>query len=138
MQNKVNGSKFRTPVDLMEPPMDKVLNNRRFLVVTPHVVIGEDLRETLQASADTEVEVDVFASLESAWELPYEVAFFGYPLADVLADERVLVMRKAGCQIVVLNGHIPQPDVVPAKIRVLSQPFTSEDVDVLMRDLVVR
>lgn len=110
--------------------MDKVQGARRFLVVTPYIVVGEDLKEALTTFVDAEV-VHV-ASLDAAVEEEYELAIFGIPLEVVLHDRRVRAMHNAGTQIVILNGHFPKETLAGTGVLALTQPFSTEDVEALL------
>lgn len=112
--------------------MDKAHNVSRFLVVTPNIVVGEDLRETLLEYAGTEV--DVRTSLADDWSHDYRLAIFGVSVDRLLNDPRVRTMHKSGVQIVVLNGHFPKSALSGTGILALSQPFVTSDVEELLRD----
>ena len=115
--------------------MDKALHARRFLVVTPNIVVGEDLKEALSAYADAEVEL--VTSMDVAVAEPYELAIFGLPLDHILHDRRVRRMNKAGTRIVILNGHFPKSRLNGTGVLVLSQPFATEDVEALFRQIEI-
>ncbi len=111
--------------------MDNAVSGRRFLVVTPNVVVGEDLREVMMTYGGTEV--DFFTSLDSIWQNSYDLAIFGLSIEELLVDQRVRDLRSSGTKIVILNGHFPVSALEGTFIEVLSQPFTTEDVEALIR-----
>lgn len=113
--------------------MDKVLENRRFLVVTPNIVVGEDLKEALLTFRDAEV--DLVPALDTVEDKPYGIAIFGLPLDVVLQNRSVRALHNAGTQIVILNGHFPAETLEGTGIVTLSQPFSTEDVEALLHRL---
>lgn len=105
---------------------------RRSLIVTQHVVVAEDLREILLERLGSIV--DTRYSLRSDWATGYALAFFGFPLREVLDDARITSMRAAGTKIVVLNGHLADTNPLAGQVSILEQPFRSADVvDLLVR-----
>ncbi|MGR3513528.1 MAG: hypothetical protein ACU0GG_12270 [Paracoccaceae bacterium] len=113
--------------------MDQTLEKRRFLVATPNIVVGQDLKEALMTSS--EAEVDLVVNLDQAAERPYEIAVFGLPLDAVLSDPRVRALHKSGTQIVVLNGHFSHDALNGTGVIALSQPFSTEDVEALLKEI---
>ena len=103
---------------------------RRFLVVTPNIVVGEDLREAMSSYAGADV--DVVASLDLAAGEPYDVAVFGLRIDEVLHDCRVRALRNAGTRIVVLGGSLPSSALDGTGVTLLPQPFLTEDVENLL------
>ncbi|MEL6284803.1 MAG: hypothetical protein AAFQ18_01210 [Pseudomonadota bacterium] len=111
--------------------MDKVLNKRRYLVVTPNIVVGEDLKEALLTYRDADVEL--VSTLDKMVAKSYEIAIFGLPLDVVLHDRAVRALHNAGTQVVILNGHFPAKTLEGTGVVALSQPFSSEDVEALVQ-----
>ena len=102
-------------------------SRRRFLVVTRHVIVAEDLREALGCTRGNII--DVNREFQEQWTGPYDAAFFSVPLEDLLRDERVIDLRRQGTQIVSIDGDVPDSEYEGTGIIPLSQPFSSLDVD---------
>lgn len=114
--------------------MELAVGLRRILIVTLKTIVGEDLREALFAY--TNAEVDLVPQIEDSREEAFDVAIFGLPLDRVLHDRRVRSLHNAGTQIVILNGHYDPRTLDGTGIRVLAQPFSTEDVYALMDDVI--
>ena len=106
---------------------------RKFLVITPNVVVAEDLREILTDFGDCIVEV--FSSMADTWTHRYDVAFFAIPVAELLSDRRVRQMHDAGTRVIVLDGGLPESVYDGTGIFALAQPFRTEDVLALLEKL---
>ncbi len=106
---------------------------RKFLVITPNVVVAEDLREILTDIGDCMVEV--FTSMADTWSHRYDVAFFAIPVGDLLSDRRVREMHDAGTRVIVLDGGLPESAYEGTGLFALAQPFRTEDVLALLEKL---
>ena len=105
----------------------------RFLVVTPNVLVGEDLYDIL--GLITGGTVDLRSSMEDHWGISYDAAFFGFPIETLMADMRVAAMLGVGTRLVIINGETQDAYGGDARLRVLAQPFRSEDVERLLSQM---
>lgn len=105
----------------------------RFLVVTPNVVVGEDLKEALIEYSEADVELRTDFNAE--WGIGYQLAIFGVRLATLLGDHRVRNLQSEGAQIIVLNGEFPKSVLGGTGILPLSQPFSTEDIKSLLHQI---
>ncbi|MDU8944645.1 hypothetical protein [Ovoidimarina sediminis] len=99
---------------------------RNFLIVTPNVVVAEDLKEILAEFGGGVVEV--FASMASTWKGTYDAAFFAIPVGDLLHERRIRDMHDAGTRVVVLDGGLPESAYYGTGLFTLPHPFRTEDV----------
>ncbi len=107
----------------------------RFLVVTPNVIVGEDLKETLSEHA--RAIVDVYRSLDDRWAENYALALFDTSPVKLLSEPKVKKMHEAGTQVVLLDGGLSDHGLEGTGILALSQPFATEDIIALLRQLGV-
>lgn len=106
---------------------------RKFLIVTPNVLVAEDLRETLSELGETGV--DVRASLAQTWQGGYTAAFLDAPVESLVADPRIRDMHRAGTCMVLLDRRIPEGAGAAVGLHVLPYPFRSSDVVALLTRL---
>lgn len=111
--------------------MDKRNEAIRFLVVTPNVVVGEDLREAFAEYGGADVKVH--ATLNAAWGVGYQLAVFGGALDAILSNRRIRSLHDSGTQIVVLNGDFPKSLLSGTGVLPLSQPFDTDDIRTLLQ-----
>ena len=102
-------------------------SRRRFLIVTRHVIVAEDLREALGGTRGNIV--DMNREFKEHWAGPYDAAFFSVPLAVLLEDPRVIDLRRQGTKVVSIDGDVPDSEYEGTGIIPLPQPFSSLDVD---------
>ncbi|MHA3977587.1 hypothetical protein ACW9UR_07895 [Halovulum sp. GXIMD14794] len=105
---------------------------RRFLVVTRKPVLALDLQEMLSGLDGARAEVA--ATLDAPWEGPFDVAFLGAPVAELVTHPKVQALATAGTRIVVLGGDPHAQDYARTGFHPLEQPFRSEEVEALLRD----
>ena len=111
--------------------MDKVNSAGRFLVVTPNIVVGTDLKEALVEYAGGHV--DVHAKMDETWGTDYSLAVFGVALDEVLNDPRVRMLHNHGAHVIVLNGNFPHSVLDGTGIVALPQPFVTADLTALLQ-----
>ncbi|MGR3512050.1 MAG: hypothetical protein ACU0GG_04750 [Paracoccaceae bacterium] len=105
----------------------------RFLIVTKHVVVREDLREMLQGTAGHQV--DVVGRLGDVQAAPYDAVFLSAGADELISDPSVRDLIASGAKIVVMTGADRAGVVSAAGFTPLVQPFTTDDVLRVMRSL---
>lgn len=110
---------------------------RRFLVVHPDVLIAEDLRETILALRGATVDLRRDLPDRSVPGAFYDMAIIGLPLAQLIDNAFVETLRLRRTVIVILNGATSLDAPETHGFYSLAQPFRTEDVMRLLRQLAV-